>query len=293
MPKSMFFVGAPLGFAPLVSISLHRSAVEYSLRRSAVFLKEASDEAEPPSLHGVGSICEFDEGKQGHARGLLGVIIKAESKAKGGARYEVLDADGRTHPIKAAQVRATFAASKKLKDPLDAPLVLADYVSVAEKAPTELGVEPEMLEVAWELASEADAPLSAKQILGVIDEVRSPTAHRALHSASEAQRTICLRRSAPAQSSSSRRTGCSPARSSCTLCTLLAVMCAAYLAVPRRRWAGSSSRRSETSTKPRRPRQWPRRSRRSARPPTRMRMATSFAWCDDCQTGPPAHAGTR
>lgn len=98
----------------------------------------------------------------------------------------------------------------------------------------------------------------------------------------------CLRRSAPAQSSSSRRTGCSPARSSCTLCTLLAVMCAAYLAVPRRRWAGSSSRRSETSTKPRRPRQWPRRSRRSARPPTRMRMATSFAWCDDCQTGPPA-----
>jgi len=184
------FVGAPLGFAPLVSIStrtssysLHRSAVEYSLRRSAVFLKEASDEAEPPSLHGVGSICEFDEGKQGHARGLLGVIIKAESKAKGGARYEVLDADGRTHPIKAAQVRATFAASKKLKDPLDAPLVLADYVRVAEKAPTELGVEPEMLEVAWELASEADAPLSAKQILGVIDEVRSPTAHRALHSA--------------------------------------------------------------------------------------------------------------
>ena len=190
VPKSMFFVGAPLGFAPLVSIStrtssysLHRSAVEYSLRRSAVFLKEASDEAEPPSLHGVGSICEFDEGKQGHARGLLGVIIKAESKAKGGARYEVLDADGRTHPIKAAQVRATFAASKKLKDPLDAPLVLADYVRVAEKAPTELGVEPEMLEVAWELASEADAPLSAKQILGVIDEVRSPTAHRALHSA--------------------------------------------------------------------------------------------------------------
>mmetsp|Transcript_24577 Transcript_24577/g.77010 ORF Transcript_24577/g.77010 Transcript_24577/m.77010 type:complete len:230 (-) Transcript_24577:144-833(-) len=166
----MFFVGAPLGFAPLVSISLHRSAVEYSLRRSAVFLKEASDEAELPSLHGVGSICEFDEGKQGHARGLLGVIIKAESKAKGGARYEVLDADGRTHPIKAAQVRATFAASKKLKDPLDAPLVLADYVRVAEKAPTELGVEPEMLEVAWELASEADAPLSAKQILGVIDE---------------------------------------------------------------------------------------------------------------------------
>mmetsp|Transcript_2635 Transcript_2635/g.8776 ORF Transcript_2635/g.8776 Transcript_2635/m.8776 type:complete len:238 (-) Transcript_2635:132-845(-) len=171
------FVGASLGFAPLVSIStrtssysLHRSAVEYSLRRSAVFLKEASDEAEPPSLHGVGSICEFDEGKQGHARGLLGVIIKAESKAKGGARYEVLDVDGRTHPIKAAQVRATFAASKKLKDPLDAPLVLADYVSVAEKAPTELGVEPEMLEVAWELASEADAPLSAKQILGVIDE---------------------------------------------------------------------------------------------------------------------------
>ena len=193
------FVGASLGFAPLVSIStrtssysLHRSAVEYSLRRSAVFLKEASDEAEPPSLHGVGSICEFDEGKQGHARGLLGVIIKAESKAKGGARYEVLDADGRTHPIKAAQVRATFAASKKLKDPLDAPLVLADYVSVAEKAPTELGVEPEMLEVAWELASEADAPLSAKQILGVIDEVRSPTAHRALHSASRRSGPLAL-----------------------------------------------------------------------------------------------------
>ena len=193
------FVGASLGFAPLVSIStrtssysLHRSAVEYSLRRSAVFLKEASDEAEPPSLHGVGSICEFDEGKQGHARGLLGVIIKAESKAKGGARYEVLDVDGRTHPIKAAQVRATFAASKKLKDPLDAPLVLADYVSVAEKAPTELGVEPEMLEVAWELASEADAPLSAKQILGVIDEVRSPTAHRALHSASRRSGPLAL-----------------------------------------------------------------------------------------------------
>ena len=193
------FVGAPLGFAPLVSIStrtssysLHRSAVEYSLRRSAVFLKEASDEAEPPSLHSVGSICEFDEGKQGHARGLLGVIIKAESKAKGGARYEVLDADGRTHPIKAAQVRATFAASKKLKDPLDAPLVLADYVRVAEKAPTELGVEPEMLEVAWELASEADAPLSAKQILGVIDEVRSPTAHRALHSASRRSGPLAL-----------------------------------------------------------------------------------------------------
>ena len=39
----------------------------------------------------------------------------------------------------------------------DTAKLLADYLTVSTTAPTELGIEPEVLEMAWELCSETEA----------------------------------------------------------------------------------------------------------------------------------------
>jgi len=52
---------------------------------STVYLKadpspgdDTDDDAPYVSLYSVGCICEFDAGKQGHSKGLLGIITTAE-----------------------------------------------------------------------------------------------------------------------------------------------------------------------------------------------------------------------
>lgn len=83
----------------------------------------------------------------------------------------MVTADGKTFALKASQVQATFSPSKKMKADTDPSEILAGYLEVAKAEPLELGVDPEMLEMAWELAAEQEASaLSASSILQVIDE---------------------------------------------------------------------------------------------------------------------------
>jgi hypothetical protein len=131
--------------------------------------KDADDDEVPEvRLETVGSVVEFDDGKHSD-RALLGVIKEASSKAKGGTIYHVEDSDEKIFSIHGKSIHAVFSPPGDKEK--DVSKILSSFVEVSKKAPTELGVEPEVLEMAWELCSETEKDsFSTKSILGVIDE---------------------------------------------------------------------------------------------------------------------------
>lgn len=144
-------------------------------RRSSALVRmgkasaDADADAPAPEVHlePIGSVCEFDDGK--HDRILLGVVTSAAGKAKGGTVYQLEDADGKTHSVHGKQIHAAFGPGAGKEK--DVAKILSAYQEVAQKAPTDLGVEPELLEMAWELCAFTEAKdVSAKGILSVIDE---------------------------------------------------------------------------------------------------------------------------
>jgi hypothetical protein len=129
-----------------------------------------SDDADKPQVHleALGSIVEFDDGK--HDRSMLGVVSSAEAKAKGGARYTVLDANSVPHSIAGKQIHCSFSPDAKAKK-ADPEVVLKPFETVHDLEPTALGVAPEDLELAWEfLAEEDNDSWSARSILQNIDD---------------------------------------------------------------------------------------------------------------------------
>lgn len=159
--------------AAVLSFSLPCRPPAYAAHgRASVHMKRAAavdEDAPPPQLETVGSIMEFDDGK--HGRALLGVVSSAEAKAKGGARYTVVDEDEKTHTVQARDVHATFSCSKQLSDNVAPAEILKEYLEVAEADPTELGVDATMLEMAWEICAEDEEhdQFTPTNILGLID----------------------------------------------------------------------------------------------------------------------------
>ena len=142
-------------------------------RRTLVTLKQPLEDDGPPpvQLISLGSICEFDDGK--HARSMLGVVRAAEAKAKGGARYSLEDATGKTHSVNGKSIHCSFSASAKVKGDASPESILSEFTDVMETSPVELfdGVNPEMIELAWEVATQSEhSSLAPESILGIIDE---------------------------------------------------------------------------------------------------------------------------
>jgi len=81
----------------------------------------------------------------------------------------IVDAAGGKHAVKESSIHINLGAYKgKLVEP---HAILADYSSVMDLEPTQLGIEPEVLEMAWELCEEADEPtFSPKTILSLVDD---------------------------------------------------------------------------------------------------------------------------
>jgi len=129
------------------------------------------DEDDKPQLHlePLGAIVEFDDGK--HDRSVLGIVSSAEAKAKGGARYTVVDSNSVLHSVPGKSIHCSFSPDAKIKKG-DPAVQLEAFEKVHELAPTDLGVEAEDLELAWEFFSEEEEKTewSARAILQAIDE---------------------------------------------------------------------------------------------------------------------------
>jgi hypothetical protein len=133
--------------------------------------KDPSEEEERPPLINVGSICEFHDPKHGNGQAdpVLGVVQTCEHKAKGGMRLTLLDAFGSTHTIMSKAIHIVLPPYKGKET--DAATQLKDYLDVADNDATDLGVDAEMLELAWEMCAEDDkTEFSPKRIVGEIDE---------------------------------------------------------------------------------------------------------------------------
>ena len=92
-----------------------------------------------------------------------------EYKAKGGARIQLVDARGSTYSVGQSAVHINLGSYKgKLVETAD---ILKEYAAIMETEPTELGVDPEELEMAWELAAESEQKThSLKFLLSLVDE---------------------------------------------------------------------------------------------------------------------------
>lgn len=119
----------------------------------------------------MNSIVEFHDAK--HGGGLpapvLGLVRGVEYKAKGGARVQVVDSNGAMHAVPEKAIHVNLGLYKgKLVEPSD---ILADFQAVMVLEPTALGVDPESLAMAWELAAEeGDGTCSTKFLLSLVDD---------------------------------------------------------------------------------------------------------------------------
>jgi hypothetical protein len=159
---------------PLAATAFHApfGMLPAARRASLVSLKEAGDAVAVQFDFAAGSIVEFDDGKH-KDRALLGIIISAAAKAKGGARYSITDANQKTYTVAGRSIHFVAPASKgKETDPAE---ILKDFIEVAAKDPVELvpslGLDVTELELAWEVcAQDASNEFTTKSILGLVDD---------------------------------------------------------------------------------------------------------------------------
>jgi hypothetical protein len=124
----------------------------------------------------VGSICEFHDPKHGNANAqpVLGIVQSCELKAKGGSRVILTDAAGVKHAVAEKALHIVLPPSRgKATEPAD---ILKDYADVLEHDPTELGIDPELLEMAWSECAESEkAAFTPKSVVSIIDESLAKT----------------------------------------------------------------------------------------------------------------------
>lgn len=124
-------------------------------------------------LEPVGTILEFDDGK--HAGPILGVVQAAEAKGSKGAAYRVRDSNDRLYSITSKQIHCRFPPNP-MTLPTDPPAVaLHPYLEVSRLKSSELGVDLELLELAWDVCAEEGHEEgleghSARAIVAQIDE---------------------------------------------------------------------------------------------------------------------------
>lgn len=135
----------------------------------AISLKSAPDERpeeRPEIALKPGMICEFHDAK---SPPILGLVEGVEWKAKGGARIMLVDQSGTKHAVKENAIHINLGSYKgKLVEPA---AILKDYADVMDLESTQLGVDPEALELAWELCAEDERPtFSPKAIVSLVDD---------------------------------------------------------------------------------------------------------------------------
>jgi len=157
---------------PMASALVLLPPVAPITRTAALTMKVAGQEKEEAalSLIALGSICEFTADAPG-SFSILGVVSGAQAKAKGGAKYLLVDAHDKEYHVAGRDIHIALApTARKSKDNSPAA-ILAEYESIASQGPSQLGVDPELLEMAWEEVSSEDknAELSPSTILGRVD----------------------------------------------------------------------------------------------------------------------------
>jgi hypothetical protein len=142
--------------------------------RSSPYAKAAPAERGEEAYHAsisVGSIAEFHDPKHGSGKTvpILGIVESSAMKAKGGEVVTLVDGAGKRHTIASKALHIVLPPSKgKEREPAD---ILKPYAEIVEKDSLSLGVDPEMLELAWEVCAEEDeSSFSPKQIVTIIDE---------------------------------------------------------------------------------------------------------------------------
>ena len=159
---------------PLVIVALvnftPQSGLQSGLRQSTATHVRAAVQLKREDTHDmlldVGAIVEFhDPHKMSKMAPLLGIVEAADTRKD---RVTLVDASGTRHAVESRFIHISLGTYKgKLKEPSD---ILKEYTAIAAASPAEL-VQPELLEMAWELCAEADEPsVSAKSILEQIDE---------------------------------------------------------------------------------------------------------------------------
>ena len=154
---------------------------------SNVFLfaknEASSDSPTQQQAFAVGTFVEFVEKSREH----VGKISKVEHKSSGGARYKVVDSDGKTYDI--ADKAVSFAINAP-NSPGACEKLYSDFLSAhdasVETLQSKLDISPEILEIAWEeTASEDDGAASGSSSSssdhvitpsGLVDLVHSHTA---------------------------------------------------------------------------------------------------------------------
>jgi len=161
--------------APHAAIRQPIRAQPVCVRRArSIELKKSPDEApeERPEIQfNANSIVEFNGPKHGNgaAPPSLGIVKGVEYKAKGGARIQIMDVGGSMHTVPEKDIHINLGVYKgKLVEPAE---ILDDYTKVMEMETGALGVDPELLEMAWELAAESDKKtVSPKFLMSLVDE---------------------------------------------------------------------------------------------------------------------------
>lgn len=147
-------------------------AVPRTTTRTAVRMKqaEAPEEHASPNID-IDAVVEFHAATHGNGNNpsVLGLVKGFESKAKGATKVTIVAADDKTYCVRQQDIHIVLPAYKgKLKVTSE---ILQEYEAVKSLEAFELGVQPEELELAWELCAESTASsLSPKAIMDVLDE---------------------------------------------------------------------------------------------------------------------------
>ena len=125
--------------------------------------KDTAEDAEPVQVNAMskGTVVEFDLNK--HTT--LGVIDGHKVKAKGGLRYEIKTSDGKLHAGIAP--RDIHFSAPGAKNNLDEMLQVLDTEAPAL-------VDPEVLEICYEVAAEEEKELGLQQIASLLDAGSGP-----------------------------------------------------------------------------------------------------------------------
>jgi len=167
MIDALFFSASAFTAPLTLTVGRARTKALRLTTLSAAAEAEADDDKPQVHLESIGSIVEFDDGK--HDRSMLGIVQTADAKAKGGSVYTVIDAHSNTHSVKGKSIHCAFPGDTKSKK-AEPAAVLAPFEEVHELDSTHLGVEPELLELAWEVLDDDKDSWSAKSILQAIDD---------------------------------------------------------------------------------------------------------------------------
>lgn len=145
--------------------SFHNIANPLDRPPSFLFSKKEAVEAELQHAYAVGTFVEFEEKGRAH----IGTIEEKEHKANGGARYKVVDKEGKAFNI---PDKAILFAMNAPNSPGQATKLFNEFC--AAQAATEkqleakLAISTELLEMAWEESCEEEGDLTPGSLVELI-----------------------------------------------------------------------------------------------------------------------------